>query len=47
MSLVALLTDNVRFSVLAVIPLFIAGGLLLIKVKTPDTRLKPPAKTEA
>lgn len=39
MSLVALLTDNVRFSVLAVIPLFIAGGLVLIGVKTPDTRL--------
>lgn len=39
MSLVALLTDNVRFSVLAVIPLFIIGGLVLIKVKTPDTRV--------
>lgn len=37
MSLVALLTSNVRFSVLAVIPLFIIGGLLLIKVKTPNT----------
>ena len=39
MSLVALLTDNVRYSVLAVIPLFIIGGIMLIKVKTPDTRL--------
>ena len=39
MSLVALLTNNVRFSVLAVIPLFIAGGLVLIKVKAPDTRV--------
>jgi MFS-type transporter involved in bile tolerance (Atg22 family) len=46
MSLVALLTNNVRFSVLAVIPLFIIGGLLLIKVKTPDTRIKPSVKTE-
>ncbi len=47
MSLVALLTDNVRYSVLAVIPLFIIGGIVLIKVKTPDTRLKPAEKTEA
>jgi len=39
MSLVALITDNVRWSVLAVIPLFIIGGLLLIRVKVPDTRL--------
>lgn len=39
MSLVALFTDNVRYSVLAVIPLFIIGGLMLMKVKTPDTRL--------
>ncbi|MDD5018535.1 MAG: MFS transporter [Eubacteriales bacterium] len=39
MSLVALITDNVRFSVLAVIPLFIIGGLLLMRVKAPDTRL--------
>ncbi len=39
MSLVALFTDNVRFSVLAVIPLFIVGFVLLTKVKTPDTRL--------
>ena len=46
MSLVALMTNNVRFSVLAVIPLFIAGGLVLIKVKTPDTRIKPSAITE-
>lgn len=41
MSLVALLTANVRLSVLAVIPLFIAGGIMLTKVKTPDTRIKP------
>lgn len=41
MSLVAMLTDNVRYSVLAVIPLFIIGGIMLIKVKTPDTRIKP------
>ena len=40
MSLVALITDNVRLSVLAVIPLFVIGGLLLIGVKAPDTRLK-------
>ncbi len=39
MSLVALVTNNVRYSVLAVIPLFILGGLFLTKVKTPDTRL--------
>jgi len=39
MSLVALLSNNVRFSVLAVIPLFIAGGLVLIGVKAPDTRI--------
>lgn len=39
MSLVALITSNVRWSVLAVIPLFVIGGLLLIRVKTPDTRL--------
>lgn len=39
MSLVALCTANVRYSVLAVIPLFIIGGIMLIKVKTPDTRL--------
>lgn len=39
MSLVALITSNVRYSVLAVIPLFILGGLFLMKVKTPDTRL--------
>jgi UMF1 family MFS transporter len=46
MALVAIITDNVRYSVLAVIPLFIIGGLMLIKVKTPDTRLKPAEKTE-
>lgn len=39
MSMVALFTENVRYSVLAVIPLFIIGGLMLMKVKTPDTRL--------
>lgn len=39
MSLVAIFTNNVRYSVLAVIPLFVIGGLLLVKVKTPDTRL--------
>jgi UMF1 family MFS transporter len=40
MSLVTMITSNVRLSVLAVIPLFVVGILLLIKVKTPDTRLK-------
>jgi UMF1 family MFS transporter len=39
MALVAIITDNVRYSVLAVIPLFIVGGIMLIRVKTPDTRL--------
>lgn len=43
MSLVTLLTSNVRLSVLAVIPLFVVGILLLIKVKTPDTRLNKDA----
>ena len=44
MSLVALCTANVRYSVLAVIPLFIIGGIMLIKVKTPDTRLSKQAE---
>jgi UMF1 family MFS transporter len=47
MALVAIITDNVRYSVLAVIPLFVIGGIMLTRVKTPDTRLKPAAKTEA
>ena len=46
MSLVALFTANVRFSVLAVIPLFIVGFILLLNVKTPDTRLSKLAENE-
>lgn len=40
MSLVTLITNNVRYSVLAVIPLFVVGIVLLAKTNTPDTRLK-------
>jgi len=46
MSLVTMITSNVRLSVLAVIPLFVVGMLLLIKVKTPDTRLKEENATQ-
>ena len=46
MSLVTVLTSNVRLSVLAVIPLFIVGIILLVKVKTPDTRLKSVSPAE-
>jgi UMF1 family MFS transporter len=45
MSLVTVITSNVRLSVLAVIPLFVVGILLLIKVKMPDTRLEKGSAT--
>ncbi len=46
MSLVTVLTGNVRLSVLAVIPLFVVGIVLLIKAKTPDTRFKIAGSAE-